>query len=158
MANTETAGDKPFAKYSDEEKDAHVRLVGRRCRGPLLTTVEYQRGAFDRWYDLEDAGDAAGAVVMLGALFEAAMKLKHPGFKMRAPTLPENIDEITPALWETLRRRAFPLIRLYGDQVGRGCGWDVNEEITAQPYDGESRSVECPKCGSVLEYTSPVFY
>lgn len=158
MANTETAGEKAFADYTDEEKDAHVRLVERRCRGPRLTTDEEERAGFDHWYDLENAGDAAGAVVMLGALFEAAMKLKHPGFKMRAPTLPENVDEITPELWVLLRRRAFPLIRLYGDQVGYECGWDVNEAITTEPYDGESRSVECPECGSLLEYTSPVFY
>ncbi len=153
---TETG--KALADYTDEEKNAHVRLIERTCRGPLLTTEEFQREAFDKWYELEDAGDAAGAVVMLGALFGNAMKSKHPGFKMTAAPLPEDVDEITPDLWVLLRRRAFPLIRLYGDQVGYGCGWDVNKAITAQPYDGESRSVECPECGSVLEFTSPVFY
>lgn len=150
-------GDKPFADYSDDEKDAHVRLIARTCRGPMLTTVEQQREAFDHWYVLEEANDVAGALEAIGALFEAARKLKHPGYKMAA--FPElDLKEIVPEPWEALRRRAFPLIRLYGDRVGRGCGWDLNEEITGQPYDGESRSVECPECGSVLEYTSPVFY
>lgn len=152
---TETG--KALADYTDEEKDAHVRSVGRTCRGPMLTTVEHQRPQFDTWYALEESNDVAGALVMIGLLFDDAKKVKHPGFKMGA--VPElDPEELGPEPWDALRRRAFPLIRLYGDRVGRGCGWDVNEEITAQPYDGESRSVECPKCGSLIEYTSPVFY
>jgi hypothetical protein len=42
------------------------------------------------------------------------------------------------------------------DAAGRpGCGYDMNDTICAQPFDGKPRQVNCPLCGQLINYTPP---
>ncbi len=122
--------------------------ITRRCRGPHLVAEGEQRERFDRWYEIEKAGKEKPARTMIAELVEAANELAP--FEVVARHA-EKGD------WEGLRRAAFPLIRLRGDAVGHGCGWDLNEEILKHPFDGEDHETECPNCGVSMGWTAPVF-
>lgn len=37
------------------------------------------------------------------------------------------------------------------------CGFDVNDLIVKQPFDGQERTLVCPKCGQQINITSPYF-
>jgi hypothetical protein len=37
------------------------------------------------------------------------------------------------------------------------CGQDWNEVILSHPFDGKSHETSCPKCGTVVRWTAPVF-
>lgn len=44
------------------------------------------------------------------------------------------------------------------DASGRpGCGYDVNDIVCAQPFDGVPRQVTCPGCGQVINFTPPLY-
>jgi len=142
--------------FTKEQQDEHVRKVGRTCRGPLLVDPKVEAANFTKWYGLEEAGDVDGVIAMIGELYDEAKKLAAPGFRFGAPRVV--VDADAPGAWDYLRRIAFPFIRLRGDKVGKGCGYDLNQEILKHPYDGEGHEIECPECGTPTSWTSPVFY
>ena len=37
------------------------------------------------------------------------------------------------------------------------CGYDVNNLIVHEPFDGQERTLTCPKCGQQIKITSPYF-
>lgn len=146
----------PMKDWTKEEQDEHVRKIGRTCRGPLLVDPKVEAANFKEWYVLEETGDVDGAIKMIGELHDEAKKLAAPGFKFGKPKIV--VDADAPAVWDYLRRLAFPVIRLRGDKVGKPCGHDLNQEIVRHPYDGEMYEMKCPKCGTPTSWTSPVFY
>ena len=133
------------------EQEAHVLAVRKRCRGVHLVREKEQRSRFDAWTALEDSADLKGASVMISNLVEAANKHTKSGFVVSEPiyTGDEGFDD--------LRRIAFPLIRLRGDKIGQGCGWDLNEEILKHPFDGAEHLTTCPNCGIEMSWKAPVF-
>jgi len=37
------------------------------------------------------------------------------------------------------------------------CGQDWNEIVLSHPFDGKSHETPCPKCGTLVRWTAPVF-
>lgn len=132
-------------------QEAHVRLVGRTCVGPLLIKPKEEKARWVRWRALEDAGDWEGALEMITALVATNQKHCNKGFKLQARPLPEKGD------WPALRRVSYPQIRLRSQTVGQGCGWNLNEEIVKHPFDGEEHVTTCPDCGAEHSWKAPVF-
>lgn len=143
------------------EQEKQIRAVKKSCRGPALADPKVVREHFDLWYELEAKGKTEPMLVMISALRIAAQDVAAKGFIV---SLPPNADEPGVLAGEEecgtvaeLRRAAFPLIRLRGDTVGRGCGRDFNETILAYPFDGTENKDECPGCGVVTSWKAPVF-
>ena len=135
-----------------KEQEAQIRASSRRCRGPLMHDSESEREGFDRWRELEAKGDDEGAREMIDLLVLEAQEVAAPGFRVRLPGMPEKGN------WMGLRRVGFPLIRLRGDAVGRGCGADLNDEIVSHPFDGAEHETACHDCGVLTSWKAPVFY
>ena len=47
------------------------------------------------------------------------------------------------------------LARLVDARVG--CGYDFNETVLSNPFDGKIHEYECPKCKVKGEYRAPIF-
>lgn len=37
------------------------------------------------------------------------------------------------------------------------CGYNINDVITAYPFDGQEHFVKCPKCHNQFSFRSPIF-
>ena len=48
-------------------------------------------------------------------------------------------------------------IRAHQSDIGNPCGRDFNEEVCANPFDGEVRNYTCPACGLTGTYRSPLY-
>ena len=132
-----------------EAQEETILAVTKKCRGPYLVEPEAEAERFEKWRGIVDAGDETAALDMIGELAEEASVLAP--FKVHhRPVIEGN--------WESLQRAALPLIRLRGDTVGQGCGWDLNEEIVKHPFDGAEHETECPNCGISMSWKAPVFY
>lgn len=132
-----------------EANEAQVLAVTKKCRGPYVTDAEEQAEGFDEWRGIEGVDEKA-ARALITRLEERATELAPTGMAVAAPPVGEGD-------WEGLKRAAFPLIRLRGDRIGRGCGWDLNEEIIKHPFDGGEHVTECPNCGISISWKAPVF-
>ena len=132
------------------EQEALILGVTKRCRGVYLVDADTQTKNFEAWRAIEDAGKEKPALAMIDELVEAANEHAPKGFVVSARPVVEGS-------WDSLRRAALPLIRLRGDKVGQGCGWDLNEEIIKHPFDGAEHMTECPNCGHDISWKAPVF-
>ena len=132
-----------------EVQEEAVLSVTKKCRGKYLVDPEVEAERFEKWRGLVDAGDEVGARDMIEELAAAASEIAP--FTVQARPADEGD-------WEGLQRAALPLIRLRGDTVGQGCGWDLNEEIVGHPFDGAEHTTECPNCGISISWKAPVFY
>lgn len=57
-----------------------------------------------------------------------------------------------------IKRTCKGRVRQYqGKLVRIRCGFDVNDLILQQPFDGEARIITCPRCGQKINITSPYF-
>lgn len=132
-----------------DTQEATVLAVTKKCRGKYLVDPEVEAERFDQWRDIVDSGDEGAALAMIATLAEAASELA-PFTVTPRPVVEGN--------WESLQRSVLPLIRLRGDTVGQGCGWDLNEEIVLHPFDGAEHTTECPNCGISMSWRAPVFH
>ncbi len=132
-----------------DAQEATVLAVTKRCRGKYLVEPEKEAERFEQWRVIMDAGDETAALDMIAGLAEEATALA-PFTVVARPVVEGN--------WESLQRAAFPLIRLRGDTVGKGCGWDLNEEIVLHPFDGAEHETECPTCGHSISWKAPIFH
>jgi hypothetical protein len=129
------------------EAEAHVRAVKRTCSGGAVMSLELQRAIFDRL----DAGDDPSQLVSeLIAAAEAA-DVERAG----KPKIAAYMRALAGRM-ETMRDAVIAAARTKRADVGEGCGRDFNDEVCAQPFDGEEREAKCPKCGTVARYRSPV--
>ncbi len=131
-----------------EAQEELVLSVTKKCRGPYLVEPEAEAERFEKWRGIVDAGDETAALDMIAGLAEEATVLAP--FTVHARPVHEGD-------WESLQRAALPLIRLRGDTVGQGCGWDLNEEIVKHPFDGAEHETDCPNCGHSISWKAPVF-
>ena len=125
--------------------------VVRRCLGPYLRSSEDEKADFQAWREIEGEGEEKDALRMIQRLVdEAADNHADTGFVVRSrPVVDGN--------WESLRRAAFPFIRLRSVTVGKGCGWNLSEEIIEHPFDGAEHVTVCPNCGIDISWKAPVF-
>lgn len=118
------------------EVEADIRKIRRWCRGPKVLkkeTIDLHRAEFDKAKTLPD-------MIALKNKLEDLHKLPH--------------QDVTTL--EEATGRIGGLIYAYPDTVGKGaCGQDVNELILAGKLDGEEKTVKCPRCGEMLEFTPP---
>ncbi len=133
------------------EQEAVVLAVTKTCRGPYLISEERQQLGFEAWRAVEDT-DEKGARQLIKDLIQEANNHTPSGMVLDR-ALPEEEGN-----WPALKRIALPLIRLRGDEVGQGCGWDLNEEILKHPFDGAEHMTDCPQCGIEISWKAPVFY
>ncbi len=134
-----------------EGQEAHVKSVARRCRGPKLVSDEDVAPRWDAWRVLRDEDDWDSALDMVQVLRKIAQSHATTGFTVSKVPDPEKGD------WAALERIAFPLIRLRGATVGKGCGWPLNLEIVKHPFDGAEHVTTCPNCGNMISWKAPVF-
>ena len=115
-----------------------IRSVRRLCRGqPLLHDGE-RREYILRWQAAERAGD-----------FRFGLALKHE----LEEKLKRSSRHITEQDWENLLRRVASLVSAHTEV----CGYDFNDTVVAGPWDGELHNYQCPRCGVVGSYRSPLF-
>ena len=131
-----------------KEQEEVILAVTKTCRGPYLVEPEKEAERFEQWRDIVDSGDEPAALAMIAGLAEEATAIAP--FTVHSRPVKEGD-------WESLQRAALPLIRLRGDTVGKGCGWDLNEEIVLHPFDGAEHVTECPNCGISMSWKAPVF-
>jgi hypothetical protein len=131
-----------YQPVTQAEAEALIRHVNRTCRGKAVLPVDRMRELHAAWDKLSAEGNWFGAY----------------DFCIHAE---EDVNVVGPRVenddWEALGRRTLGAIYAHGDTIGKPCGADFNDQIIAHPFDGEQRSVQCPKCGSVNVFTSPVF-
>lgn len=123
-----------------EEAIAHIRSVGRTCRGDSLFTKE-QRTAFE----------AEGNAALSPYNHDKAFELKR---RLEIALGQEDKQVNDPS--EMAQRLVF-LIYARPDVLGRPCGYDYNEFVVAGPWDGQLHETTCPQCGTVDKYQAPVF-
>lgn len=104
-----------------------IRSIERKCRGPL--TVDGQDAIAKLQMGKEAAIAAAG---------EKSGKEKEK-------------------LLAKIERLSEEIVQVCARDPRQGCGYDFNETIVENPWDGETREVECPECGIVTCYTAPIF-
>ena len=139
------------------EQEIFVRSVERRCRGLCLSTDDSQRENFAEWYKISATKDWDSAVEFLLRIEKSIREYMAQTFPDRSlPIL--SISEVERDDWVRLQEIIFKFIRPRGDEIGLGCGWDLNDEITQHPFDGMERKYECPNCGNKGTYRSPIFY
>lgn len=114
-----------FEPVEAEEAAAHVRIIGRTCRGPRRMESSE---AEPFWARLR-AGEAPQSVAadFYGGAFAS-----------------EDIDP------EFAYSR---LVADLG--ATKGCGWNVNDLILAQALDGQEHSAVCPGCGRTHFWKAP---
>lgn len=142
-----------MADSTREQQEAHVSMVSRTCRGRLMYDPEHEQEGFKAWYALAEAKDEKGARELIVELAVAAQDVAAPGVVIAVPPPPEEKGN-----WFRLRQIAFPLIRLRGDRVGFRCGWNQNEAVLAEKFDGAENEADCPNCGTVFSWKAPVFH
>lgn len=130
---------KPVTK---EEADSLVRHIQRTCRGKAVLSVDDMRALHTEWDEAAASGIWDQAVDVCLECEDATCVVG---------------PKVDFGDWEALARRTLGAIYAHGDTIGKPCGADFNDTICAQPFDGKTRTAECPKCGATNVFTSPVF-
>ena len=138
------------------EAEADVRKFGRTCKGLELVDRATQKTFFDRIYSTQHE-DLPGLVADIIAL-------------RRSVALPKKIEEELEAgdpSWRLPSLLAMPggqvlawcieTLRAHQSDLGNACGWDMNDEVCANPFDGQARSYACPDCGLTGTFRSPYY-
>ena len=73
--------------------------------------------------------------------------------RCRGPLPPEDRAAVTALLHEGRVAEA----RARDAQHRAPCGYDVNALVAAFPFDGQSREVRCPACGTAISFQSPLY-
>jgi hypothetical protein len=125
-----------------EQAVAEIRTIQRTCRGlPVLSSE--QMSAFQKqWQEAVTTGDFE-IVQSTVTEFEKAV-----GFQV-APFEEGNL--------EAAGGRAARAIYAHGDNIGKPCGYNVNDIIESFPFDGKPHDYVCPQCGQKGYLISPVF-
>lgn len=72
----------------------------------------------------------------------------------RGPRVDDQVqDEINRLLAAGAHRQAREL----DSQSRKPCGYDFNDLIVKNGFDGKERTVACPKCGQSISYRAPLF-
>lgn len=122
-----------------------VRSIQRRCKGPAIFPPEVQRAYFAQ---IGDADPEA----LLGALLAELQTMLDPALAVRILAYARAARD-TRGAYHAL----VATLRIHATDVGRSCGYDVNDLICAHPFDGQAREVTCPRCGTVISYRAPRF-
>lgn len=125
-----------------QDAEAHVRSVGRRCRGPLILGAELDSYRNWLWRAAEDKDE--NSLSSLKNRLEDIYEREY------------GLARVDASDFDSLLKRCLVLVFAHADTVNRGiCGYDVNDIICANPFDAQKHEAKCPKCGAVQDYIAP---
>lgn len=124
------------------EAEARVREIQKLCKGPELVDRAIQLQFMERIY----VCTAEGLPQLVRDVIDLRMSLGFSGKKIY-PDVPE----------KHLLAWCLESIRSHQSDVGNPCGRDFNDEVCANPFDGEVRNYACPACGLTGTYRSPFY-
>lgn len=126
-----------------EEVEKDVKSIGRTCRGPLLLAedeINTYRDILNK--ALEDMSPLNQAILIA---LKTALELRYG--------LPQ--EECTEI--NKLVNRVVALVFARNDTIGKPmCGYDVNQIILSNPFDGKEHEYICPRCGLEEFYIAPI--
>lgn len=123
-----------------EEATKHIYSVGRTCRGKSLFSKEQR-----------DQLAVTGNAVLSPYNHEAAL-----AFKRSLEQVLGQEDKPVNDVNEMTQRLIF-LIYARPDAVGRPCGYDYNQFVVSNPWDGQIYETKCPLCGEEDKYQAPIY-
>lgn len=138
-------------KITRAEAESIVRLSAKVCKGLPVLSTEVRHRLHTKWLAITVIRDWEAAIALVTEAKQEVVKavdLNHP-FGGNQPVAFND--------WETLWREAAQAIFAYGNDVGKPCGYDFNNEFCAHPFDGKEHLGKCPLCGNEVPFTSPVF-
>lgn len=123
-----------------DEAVADIRSVGRTCRGPSVFTEE-ERAQYTQ------EGNAA----LYPFNIMAANRLRY---KLEKNLSQGNTNITDP---QVMAQRLVALIYARTDIMGNPCGYDYNNFVISNPWDGKQYVTKCPQCGTEDRYQAPVY-
>ena len=121
------------------EAEARERGIKRTCKGLELVDRATQETFMQR---------------ILHATANSLPQLSQDISELRASV---GLGAGTPALSSPrFLEWCLESIRAHQSDLGKACGRDFNDEVCANPFDGQVRNYTCPACGLTGTYRSPL--
>lgn len=140
------------------EAEARVREIPKTCKGLELVDRAIQLQFMERIY----VCTVEALPQLVRDVIELRMTLGFPETKI----FPDTPGWLGTDFTGTIEKFASNVdllawclqsIRSHQSDVGNPCGRDFNDEICANPFDGEVRNYACPACGLTGTYRSPFY-
>ncbi len=125
-----------------EEAEGQVREVRKICKGLELVDRAVQEEFMARIMSC--------TIATLPALVQDVIDLRI-SVGISEHKAPPDVSAENLLAW------CLESIRSHQQDIGNGCGRDFNEEVCANPFDGEVRNYVCPACGLTGTYRSPLY-
>lgn len=120
------------------EAIAHIRSVGRTCRGACVFNEKEREVFAEEGNRLLEPFNIQAAYIFKRRLEDRLQQYDKPAHNM-----------------EEMSQRFVQLIYARTDILGRPCGFDYNTFIEQGPWDGKVYTTTCPQCGTVDKYQAP---
>lgn len=138
------------------EAEIEVRKFPRVCKGLELVDRATQKTFFDRVYSTRHE-DLPALVTDIIALRRNVGLPKKMAEELEAGDPSWRLPSLLAMPGGQVLAWCIETLRSHQADLGNGCGRDFNDEICANPFDGEVRSYNCPNCGLSGTYRSPLY-